>query len=51
MDFAQSVREKECLVKAPLSEPFGMERDRHDDVDVRNQSNVRCHPVSQRLSQ
>jgi len=48
--FAHSVREKERLIEAPLSESFGMERDGHDDVDVRNQTDVRCHPLAKRSS-
>jgi hypothetical protein len=48
--FAHSVREKERLIEAPLPESFGMERDGHDEVDVRNQTDVRCHPFAKRSS-
>jgi hypothetical protein len=48
--FAHSVREKERLIETPLPESLGMERDGHDDVDVRNQTDVCCHPFAKRSS-
>jgi len=49
--FAHTVREKERLIETPLSESSGMERDGHDNVDVRNQTDVRCHPFAKRSSE
>jgi hypothetical protein len=50
VSFAHSVREKERLIETALSESFGMERDGHDDIDIRNQAYVRYHPFTKRSS-
>jgi hypothetical protein len=49
--FADPVREKQRLVETPLFEPAHVERNRHNEVNVHDQTDIRCHPFAQRHSQ
>jgi hypothetical protein len=49
--FADPVREKQRLVETPLFEPAHVERHRHNEVNVHDQTDIRCHPFAQRQSQ
>ncbi len=49
--FADPVREQQRLIEAPLLEPARVERNRHNDIDVHDQTDICRHPFAQRKSQ
>lgn len=49
--FAHPVRKKERLIEAPLFQPAHVERHRHNEVDIHDQTDICRHPFAQRRPQ